>query len=188
METLQKTTNGVDVNRLQATIKAIEENPSIADFKFRATNKWVDGAQNVSSIKGFFGACQEDNSRDESFLMTADEPDVLLGTNNGPNPTETLLHALASCITTTLVYHAAAKGIQLKKVASTYEGDLDLHGFLALDLDVDPGYKVIRITFEIEGEQELSTRQKQRLLDVGRQFSPVHSMVSKAVPMEVVLN
>ena len=188
METLQKTTNGVDISRLQATIKAIGENPSIADFKFRSTNNWVDGAHNVSEIKGFFGACQEDSSRDQSHSLTADEPDVLLGTNNGPNPTETLLHALAACITTTLVYHAAAKGIQLKRVSSTYEGDLDLHGFLALDLNVDPGYKVIRITFDIEGEEELSTRQKQRLLDVGRQFSPVHSMVSKAVPMEVILN
>ena len=188
METLQKTTNGVDISRLQGTIKAIEENPSIADFKFRASNKWINGANNVSSIKGFYGACQEDASRDESMILTADEPDVLLGTNKGPNPTETLLHALAACITTTLVYHAAAKGIQLKSVSSTYEGDLDLHGFLALDLDVDPGYKVIRITFNIEAEEELSMRQKQRLLDVGKQFSPVHSMVSKAVPLEVVLN
>ncbi|WP_242086535.1 OsmC family protein [Aestuariivivens sediminis] len=187
METLQKTTNGVDLNRLHATIKAIGENPAIADFKFRASNKWVDGANNVSSIKGFYGACQEDTSRDVNLVLEADEPDVLLGTNNGPNPTETLLHALAACITTTLVYHAAAKGIQLKRVASTYEGDLDLHGFLALDLNVDPGYKVIRITFDIEGEKKLSDRQKQRLLDVGRQFSPVHSMVSKAVPMEVLL-
>ena len=188
METLQKTTNGVDINRLEATIKAIGENPSIADFKFRASNNWINGAHNESSIKGFFGACQEDTSRDQNLVLTADEPDVLLGTNNGPNPTETLLHALAACITTTLVYHAAAKGIQLKRVSSTYEGDLDLHGFLALDLNVDPGYKVIRITFDIEGEEELSTRQKQRLLDVGRQFSPVSSMVSKAVPFEVVLN
>lgn len=188
METLQKTTNGVDINRLQGTIKAIEETPSIADFKFSASNRWIDGAYNVSSIKGFFGACQEDTSREESFSLTADEPEILLGTNNGPNPTETLLHALASCITTTLVYHAAAKGISLKSVSSTYEGDLDLHGFLALDLDVDPGFKVIRIKFEIEGEEELSMRQKQRLLDVGRQFSPVHSMISKAVPLEVVLN
>jgi uncharacterized OsmC-like protein len=188
METLQKTTNGVDVSRLHGTIKAIGENPSIADFKFRATNNWINGAHNVSTIKGFYGACQEDASRDESLTLIADEPDVLLGTNNGPNPTEAVLHALAACITTTLVYHAAAKGIQLKSVSSTYEGDLDLHGFLALDMDVDPGYKVVRITFNIEGEEKLSTRQKQRLLDVGRQFSPVHSMISKAVPLEVVLN
>ena len=188
METLQKTTNGVDVHRLHATIKAIEENPSIADFKFRSTNNWIDGAHNVSSIQGFFGACQEDTSRDESFTLTADEPDVLLGSNNGPNPTEAVLHALAACITTTLVYHAAVKGIELKSVSSTYEGDLDLHGFLGMDLNATVGYKVIRIKFTIEGQKELSRRQKMRLLDVGRQFSPVHSMISQAVPLEVVLN
>ena len=188
METLQKTTIGVDINSLQGTIKAIEEKPSIADFKFRASNHWIDGAHNITSIKSFYGACQEDSSREASHVLTADEPDVLLGTNNGANPTEAVLHALAACITTTLIYHAAAKGVQLKSVSSTYEGDLDLHGFLGMDLNATVGYKVIRIKFNIEGEEELTRSQKTRLLEVGRQFSPVHSMISKAVPLEVILN
>ena len=177
--------NGVDIDRLQGTMEAIKENPSIADFKFRASNNWVMGAQNVSKIRSFYGAGQEDQSRVETFELTADEPDVLLGTNFGPNPTETVLHALAACITTTLVYHAAANGIRLDSVSSTYEGDLDLHGFLGLNLTAPKGYKVIRIEFEIEGD--LTRKQKEEVLHVGRKFSPVHSMVSKAVPMEVVL-
>jgi uncharacterized OsmC-like protein len=177
--------NGVRIDRLQATIEAIKETPAIADFKFRASNNWVAGAQNVSEIKGFYGASQEDESRSNVFRLTADEPDVLLGTNNGPNPTETLLHALASCITTTLVYHAAANGIKVDAIYSTYEGDLDLHGFLGLNLNAPKGYKVIRIEFTIEGD--LSRKQKEEILKVGRKFSPVHSMVSKAVPLEVAL-
>jgi uncharacterized OsmC-like protein len=187
METTKaKVINGVDVERMEATIGAINENPSIADFKFRASNDWVSGAHNVSSIKSFYGACQEDASREKDFELTADEPDVLLGTNNGPNPTEAVLHALAACITTTLIYHAAASGIEIDHVSSTYEGDLDLHGFLGLDLNAPKGFKVIRIRFTIEGD--LTGKQKEEILNVGRQFSPVHSMISKAVPLEVTLS
>lgn len=186
METLEKLLNGVNVNRLRETIQIINDNPDIADFKFRATNKWVNGAHNETSIKGFYGAGTEDNSRQEAHKLTADEPDVLLGTNNGPNPTETLLHALAACITTTLVYHAAANGFSLDSVSSTYEGDLDLHGFLGLKIGAPVGYTAIRIQFNIEGD--LTRNQKEQILKVGRQFSPVHAMISKAVPLEVTLN
>ena len=177
--------NGVDVQRLQGTIQAIRENPSIADFKFRASNRWINGAKNESSIKSFFGAHEEDSSRGVAFTLVADEPDILLGGNEGPNPTETLLHALASCITTTLVYHAAANDWELDGVSSSYEGDLDLHGFLGLKGEAIVGFSAIRIRFNIEGD--LSREEKQHLLDIGRKFSPVYSMISKAVPLEVVL-
>ena len=96
METTKaKVVNGVDVESMEATISAINENPSVADFKFRASNNWVSGAHNVSTIKSFYGACQEDASRDKDLKITADKPAVLLGTNKGPNPTEAVLHALA---------------------------------------------------------------------------------------------
>jgi uncharacterized OsmC-like protein len=185
METKVKNVNGVDVDNLHTTIQAIRGNPEIAVFKFRAFNYWINGAHNKTSIKSFYGACQEDTSRSEEFIVTADEPDVLLGSNHGPNPTETLLHALASCITTTLVYHAAANGYELTGISSTYEGDLDLHGFLGLDLNAPKGFITIRIEFDIEGD--LTRKQKEEALNVGRQFSPVHSLISKVAPLEVTL-
>ena len=185
METEVKNLNGVDVSRLHETIQAIKKNPEIADFKFRASNTWIIGARNETSIKSFYGALQEDTSRDDEFVVVADEPDILLGSNKGPNPTESLLHALASCITTTLVYHAAVKGYELRSVTSSYEGDLDLHGFLGLNLDAPKGFTTIRIKFKIEGD--LTQKQKEEVLKTGRQFSPVHSLISKVVPLEVSL-
>ncbi|MBL8659441.1 MAG: OsmC family protein, partial [Rhodospirillales bacterium] len=49
--------------------------------------------------------------RDSEFSFTNGEPPVLLSDNEGANPVEFLLHALAGCVTTTLVLHAAARGI-----------------------------------------------------------------------------
>ena len=171
--------NGVDVDRLEGTIAAVSENPSIADFKFRSTNKWINGGHNTSVIKGFYGACQEDETRNEPFILDNDEPDVLLGTDKGANPVEYILHALAGCVTTTLVYHAAARGIKLDAVESSYEGYLDLQGFLGLK-PVPKGYQRMKINFKISGD--LTQAQKEELLATGRRYSPVHDMISRAVP------
>jgi hypothetical protein len=106
-----KVLNGVDIKRLEGTIAAVTENPAIADFKFRAVNKWITGGHNRSRIKGFYGACQEDDTRTETFVMDNDEPQILLREDNGANPVEYVLHALAGCLTTTMVYHRASKAI-----------------------------------------------------------------------------
>ena len=80
--------NGVDVTALGATVAAVQENPEIAKFQFRAKNKWLGGGHNRSEIKGFYGACQEDASRTEPFVLDNDEPPVLLGEDQGANPVE----------------------------------------------------------------------------------------------------
>ena len=122
------------------TIRAIAQAPTLATFTFRAQNQWMGGGHNRSTIQGFYGAGQEDTSRKSTFVMDNDEPDVLLGTDQGANPVEYVLHALAGCLTTSLVYHAAAKGIRIDAVESRLEGDLDLRGFLGMSDEVRNGY------------------------------------------------
>jgi organic hydroperoxide reductase OsmC/OhrA len=102
--------NGVDTARLYATLDAIKGDPTIAKFQFRARNLWIWGAHNRTTIRDFYAANQEDTSRADEFTVDAGEPAILLGTDTGPNPAEYLLHALAACLTTSLVYVAAARG------------------------------------------------------------------------------
>lgn len=184
MKTIKRV-NGVDIKRLTDTIQAVKADPSLGQFKFRAVNEWIDCGHNRSTIKDFYGVGQEDTSRTLPFVMDNDEPDVLLGNDNGANPVEYVLHALAGCITTTLVYHAAARGIHVESVSSSYEGDLDLSGFLGLDPNVRRGYQNIRVTFDIQGD--LTPTQKQELLDLGMKFSPVFDIVSNPVQIDVKL-
>ena len=108
---MSKKMNGVDMGALGDTITAIRNDPAIADFEFRLSNRWVDGGLNQSTIDGFFGAKQEMRHA-QAFEPVNDEPAVLLSGDKGPNPVEYLLHALAGCLTTSLVYHAAARGIE----------------------------------------------------------------------------
>lgn len=183
---VQTMLNGVDTDALLNTINAIKGDSAIADFKFRATNKWIDGALNRSQIKGFYGAKQDDISRSEAFVFDNDEPPVLLGENRGANPVEFLLHGLAGCLTTTLVYHAAVRGIKLNSVKSTLEGDIDIHGLLAMDEKIRPGYQQIRVSFDIDSPA--SREQLEELVKFAKRHSPVCDSVSNPVNVVVKLS
>lgn len=159
METKQgkKIVNGVNVEELLHTIDLIKEKPDIAKFKFRARNHWMDGTHNRATVKDFYGALKEDDSR-EAAVFEIDEPPVLLGKNLGSNPVEYLLVALSGCLTTSMIAHAAAKGIEIRRVSSRYEGDIDLRGFLGISEDVPVGYREIRVYFTIDAD--ISDNQK----------------------------
>jgi len=180
--TMSGVINGVDVDRLGATIQAVQQNTSLATFRFRAKNRWIDGGHNRSTIQSFYGAGKEDMVRTQPFVLDADEPPVLLGKDQGANPVEYVLHALAACLTTSLVYHAAARGIHIESVESTLEGDLDLQGFLGLSDEVRRGYKEIRVHFTIETDAPA-----EQLKELAK-FSPVHDIVSNPVPVSIQID
>lgn len=180
-----KTINGVNVDQLFGTIDAIKGTPEIARFQFRATNKWVNGSHNTTTVKDFYGAGQDDTSRAKPFVMEADEPAVLLGEDNGANPVEYVLAGLASCMTTSMVYHAAARGIKIESIESSFEGDLDLQGFLGLSDKVRNGYENIRVRFKIKADAPEETLQE--LIEIAQQRSPVFDIVTNPVPVKVEL-
>ena len=107
--------NGIEIDTLMATIGAIQAEPDLGDCHFRATNKWLKGNHNRSTVTGFYGAKQE-IAHKQTFMMDADEPAILAGNDEGANPVEHLLHALASCLTTSMVAHAAVRGIQIDEL------------------------------------------------------------------------
>ncbi len=176
--------NGLDTYALRGTLDKIRQDPEIARFQFRAMNNWISGAHNRASVKDFYGALQEDDTR-SAMNFSEDEPPVLLGENQGPNPVEYLLIALSGCLTTALVTHAAARGIQLNGVKSRYEGDIDLRGFLGLDDDVKKQYEAIRVYFDIDAD--ISRDEKQELIRMAQHYSPVFNSIKDSTHVEVKL-
>jgi len=178
-----KKVNGLDITQMFQTLEAIKGQPTLARFQFRAENRWLDGGTNRSTIQGFYGAGREDDSRREPFVFTNGEPPVLLGNNEGANPVEFLLHALAGCVTTTLVIHAAARGIRIEEISTELEGDLDLQGLLALDDSVGAGYERIRMKMDINAD--CSDEELDQLLAFTHQHSPVCQTVCRPIPVSV---
>jgi uncharacterized OsmC-like protein len=175
--------NGVNIDQLFGTLDAVKADPSLARFQFRARNRWIDGAHNQSAIRGFYAANQEDTSREETFVLDAGEPAILLGTDTGPNPAEHLLHALGACLTTSLVYVAAARGVHLSRVESTIEGDMDVQGALGLSDEYRNGFEQIRVSFHVEGD---APEEKLReVVERAQQRSAVFDMVTNGVPVMV---
>ena len=184
MATAQKpiTLNGVAVSELFSTIDAVKATPSIAKFKFCIRNQWEDGSRNHSTVTSLTGANQE-LSHPVPFRLEADEPTILLGKDMAANPVEHLLHALASCLTTSMVYHASARGIQINQIESTFEGDLDLRGFLNLDPQIRKGYQGIRVNFRISAD--VSDDRLQEIVQLGTGHSPVYDSLTNGVPVSV---
>jgi len=170
--------NGVNVTKLGQTVEAIGLDPEIARFRFRARNRWENGGHNRATVDTFYGACQEMEHK-RPFVFDADEPAVLLGEDEGANPVEFVLAGLSGCMTTTLAYHAAARGLEIEDIRSEYEGDLDLHGLLDLDPKVRSGYSEIRVKFRVKGEVDEAT-----VHELVRK-SPVYDIVSNPVRIRV---
>lgn len=182
----KKTINGLEIDKLFESVEALRSMPNLSEFRFYLNNRWIDGGVNRSTIQNFYGLAQEDTSRKEPFILYADEPPVLLGKNSAPNPVEYLLTALTSCVTTSLVIHAAAKGIRLEEVESRVEGDIDLRGFLGIDESVPKGYKNIRMTFKIKAD--VPEDQLEELCNLGPTFSPVYNTLTSGVKIDVKLD
>jgi uncharacterized OsmC-like protein len=179
----QKIVNGVNVNQLLGITDAIKTNSDIAKFNLRAKGKWFNGAHSQTIIKDFYGACQIQN-RNKTFVLEMDEPPVLLGTDVGANPGEYALAALNGCLISALIYHAAAKGIQIDEIESTLDGDVDLLGFLGIDESVRNGYKKISVTFKIKANNA-TDEQLNELVLIAQRRSPIFDNISNPTPIEV---
>jgi len=174
--------NGVDVDRLKGTVQAMEAVPELAKFTFRATNRWMKGGFNRTTIGGYRGAGAE-NHRD-AFVIDNAEPSLIVGNDEAPSPVEYLLHALVGCLTTTFVYHAAMKGVQVRAIESQVQGQVDLRSFLGLREHLPGGFEAVQVRFRVAAdcpESELAS-----LMDAARRRSPVANFVVRAVPTSVV--
>ena len=175
--------NGVDTPTLFATLNAVKDQPEIARFRFRARNTWVSGTHSRSTASDFYGATQEMAHKSQTVLEF-DHPAVLVGTDNGPTPVEYLLHAIAACLTSGIANIAAARGVELTKVSSTAEGDVNLLGILGLsDGSIRNGYEQIRVTFHIEGNADDETLRG--IVEQSRRRSAVYDALVNPTPVVI---
>lgn len=178
-EMLSDRVNGINLKIVTETINAVKKDPDLGKCRFQARNKWVGGNHNRTMVSDFFGAKSEQKHK-QDFELHADEPPILAGEDNAANPVEHLLHALASCVTTSIVAHAAVKGIQIEEMESELEGDIDLNGFLGLNPDVPKGYTDIRMKFRVKTDSE-----NLKLLKKLSEFSPVYNTLIHGAKVKI---
>jgi uncharacterized OsmC-like protein len=176
--------NGVNTPTLLATLGVVEEQPSLASFQFRATNRWIGGTFSETRIESFSGAGGE-HSHTTAFTYGADHPAVLVGEDRGPTPVEFLLHGLASCITAGIGNIAAIRGVTLTSVESTLEGDIDLNGIFGLSDQVRNGYQRIRASFTIAGDAP--AEKLRAIVEQAQARSAVYDVLTNSVPVDITI-
>jgi uncharacterized OsmC-like protein len=175
--------NGIDTAQVYGTLDVLKAQPEAARFEFRVRNRWIEGTHSRSTIHDFWGAGAEDASRAEPFILDASEPPVLFGHNEAPNPAEYVLHALAGCLTLTIVNVAAARKVDLYEVSSTLTGVLDARGAAGIDDSYRNGFERIDVSFSIRGD---ATPEKlEEIVDRAKSRSVVYDMVANGVPVAV---
>jgi len=171
--------NGVNVTEFGKIIDAVRDEPSLVKFQFRATNRWHGGGLNQSTIRTFYGAGEEQGVEGRHFTVDAGEPPALLGDDEAPNPAEFLLHALAACLTSTLAYKAAARGIAIESIQSSIEGDMNGLKFLEISNAERTGYQQIRVRFRVKADASPETLKELAGL------SPIYDTIVHGTPVLV---
>jgi uncharacterized OsmC-like protein len=171
--------NGIDVTEYESIVEAVREDPTLAKFEFRAANVWDGGGLNRTTITAFYGAGEVHGEDGRRFVVEAAEPPVLLGKDEAPNPAEYLLHSLAACLTSSIIYKAASRGIVVESVEAKLEGDLDARSFLELSDEERRGYREIRAEFRVRSSA--SEEEIRELME----FSPVLDVVRHGTPVSL---
>ena len=174
-----KLINGLNITEFENIVEAVREQPGLAKFLFRGTNVWDNGARNRTTFRGFYGAGEEHGAENRAFVVDADDPPVFLGSDKAPTPVEYLLHALSACLTSSIVYKAAAHGIVIESVESTIDGDLDARKFLELSEDGRTGYQNIRATFKVKSNAS------PEVIKELAEFSPVLDVITRGTPVSI---
>ena len=177
------TLNGVDVDQLTEAVETMSEDPSVAQFHFRAETEWTDGLQSVTSIDEFEQAGERIRTRE--FHVEGDEPEQILGERSAPNAVELLLAALGSCLTVGYAAHAAAMEIELDELRFEMDGDVDLRGFLGVSEDVRAGYDEVTCTAHVEADA--SEEELAELRERVETTSPLMDNVANRVSLETDL-
>ena len=176
--------NGVNVQALLEAREALAGAPDAAQFTWRASSRWENGVHSTTSIQNFFGLGEEQSHKTEA-VFDADHPEVFAASDNGITPIEYLLVGLAGCLTAGVASVAQNRGIQLRSVESTVEGNHDIRGILGVDSDVRNGFNDVKVTFKIDADA--SKQEIEALVAQSQKRSAVFDVVTNPTKVLVEL-
>lgn len=174
--------NGIDTQKLGALAEALKGNKAAGRVTFSTHSRWQDGARVLTKVEGFRVDGKPLHRDTRRFVLLGDEPAELSGTDAAAGPAEQLMHAVASCISATINANAAFMGVRLASLEVVLEGDIDLHGILALDPAVRPGFGELRARVAITGDADDA-----KLAEVaqrGLAYSPIRDSVERGVRLK----
>jgi len=176
--------NGVNVQALLGAREALSGAPEAAEFTWRASCTWRHGTHSHSTVTGFTGLGAEQAHR-SSYEFDIDHPECFASEDNGATPVEVVLVGLAGCLTAGVAAVAQHRGIQLRSVTATIEGQMNVLGILGADPDVRNGFEQVTVRFAIDADA--SREDLQALLAQSQKRSAVFDVVANPTRVLVEL-
>ncbi len=174
--------NGVNLEAILGARAALTEAPPAAQFQWRGHAEWVNGTHSRTTIEDFHGLGETQHHR-RAFVVDTDHPEIFASEDNGAAPVEMVLAGLAGCLTAGVATVAANRGIELRSVRATLEGDMDLAGILGIDPDVRNGFEQVRVSYEIDADA--SREELEAVVAQSQKRSAVFDALTNPTPVEV---
>lgn len=146
------------LDRLSCNAK---EDPATGKKVLKAKTVCEEGFRNMTYVR-------------ELAPMLVGEPPALLGDDTAPNPSETALAALGSCISVGMLANATHRGVTLTKIEVAMEGDIDISAVWGVgDTPEDKilGFSEVRCQVALAGDADDSVLQE--IHDNAIKWSPV---------------
>jgi uncharacterized OsmC-like protein len=176
--------NGVNVQALLDARSALSDAPEAAEFTWRASCTWRNGTHSQSTVDGFTGLGGEQRHR-TTYEFDVDHPECFASEDNGATPVEYVLVGLAGCLTAGVASVAQLRGIQLRSVTATIEGQMNILGILGGDPDVRNGFDSITVRFAIDADA--SREDLEALIAQSQKRSAVFDVVTNPTKVLVEL-
>jgi uncharacterized OsmC-like protein len=176
--------NGVNVAVLLGAREALSAAPEAAQFTWRASCTWRYGTHSHSTVSGFAGLGTEQQHR-TTYEFDVDHPECFASADNGATPVEIVLVGLVGCLTAGVASVAQHRGIQLRSVTATIDGEMDVLGILGADPSVRNGFEAITVRFAIDADA--SRDDLQALIAQSQKRSAVFDIVTNPTNVLVEL-
>ncbi len=158
----------IDLDKANAFLETVREDPTKGRFTFKTTTVWQGGAVSKTTAR--------------NFEIYTDDPKELGGTDSAPDPVELLLAALGTCLSIGYATNAAQAGFDLEDLEIEVEGDIDLRGYFNLDKQVRPGFDQMRVNVKVKSDA--TDEQLEKLRNLVERTSPMFDNVSNGVPVK----
>ena len=176
--------NGVNVQALLGAREALSATPEAADFTWRASCTWRNGTHSRSTVSSFSGLGAEQQHR-VTYEFDVDHPECFASEDNGATPVEFVLVGLVGCLAAGVASVAQFRGIQLRSVTSTIEGDMNILGILGADPEARNGFEGVTVRFSIDADA--SRDDLQALIAQSQKRSAVFDIVTNPTNVLVEL-
>jgi uncharacterized OsmC-like protein len=176
--------NGVNVQALLDARDALSAAPEAAQFTWRASCAWQNGTHSHSTVAGFSGLGAEQQHR-STYEFDTDHPECFASADNGATPVELVLVGLAGCLTAGVAAVAQHRGLQLRSVKATIEGQMNVLGILGADPDIRNGFDTITVRFAIDADA--SREDVEALIAQSQKRSAVFDVVANPTQVLVEL-